>query len=104
MNVIEDILRRQDMPILLLLEDLHWAGESLDILRWINRFVGDQRIMIVATYRDDERPNLPDLLPGMRVLKLNRLSPDQIAELSESMLGEGGRRPEVIRLLTNETQ
>lgn len=104
LNVIEDILRRQDMPILLLLEDLHWAGESLDILRWINRFVGEQRIMIVATYRDDERPTLPDLLPGMQVMKLNRLSSEQIAELSESMLGEGGRRPEVITLLTNETE
>lgn len=42
-------------PVLLVLEDLHWADSaSLDLLRHVTRGLGGQHVLIVATYREDE--------------------------------------------------
>jgi DNA-binding CsgD family transcriptional regulator/transcriptional regulator with XRE-family HTH domain/tetratricopeptide (TPR) repeat protein len=42
-------------PLVLVLEDIHWADPaSLDLLRYLARHLGGQRILLVATYRDDE--------------------------------------------------
>jgi DNA-binding CsgD family transcriptional regulator len=42
-------------PLLLVLEDLHWADPaSLELLRTLGREVAEQRLLIVVTYRDDE--------------------------------------------------
>jgi tetratricopeptide (TPR) repeat protein len=99
-----DLINRQPDPVLLLLEDIHWASESLDILRALNRVVDECRLLIVATYRDDERPTLPDELPLMQVMKLERLAAPSIAELSASMIGDGGRQAHVLELINRETE
>ncbi len=42
-------------PVVLLLEDLHWADEeSVSLLRYGARYMATERLLIVATYRDDE--------------------------------------------------
>ena len=42
-------------PMLLLLEDVHWADEAtLDILRYLGRRLADVRLMILATFRSEE--------------------------------------------------
>ena len=42
-------------PLVLLLEDMHWGDQaSLDLLRTLARQVGEWRVLLVATYRDDE--------------------------------------------------
>ncbi|HEY7278903.1 MAG TPA: AAA family ATPase [Trebonia sp.] len=42
-------------PMLLLLEDVHWADEAtLDILRFLGRRLAGMRLMIVATFRSEE--------------------------------------------------
>src|SRR5690242_14804194 len=42
-------------PMLLLLEDVHWADEAtLDILRYLGRRLAGVRLMILATYRSEE--------------------------------------------------
>jgi DNA-binding CsgD family transcriptional regulator len=42
-------------PLLLLLEDLHWADPgSLDLLRFVARSLGDQRLLILTTFRSEE--------------------------------------------------
>ncbi len=99
-----DILMRQKSPVLLLLEDLQWASESLAPLRQLLPLVKSLPILVVGTYRDDERPHLPDELAGINTLKLNRLRLADIEALSESMLGETGRQPEIISLLQRETE
>ncbi|MCU0482592.1 MAG: protein kinase [Anaerolineae bacterium] len=99
-----DIISRQKVPLLLLLEDLQWASESLNPLRQLLPLVGSLPLMIVGSYRDDERPHLPDELTGISTLKLNRLRLADIEALSESMLGSTGRQPEIIALLQRETE
>ncbi len=99
-----DLFRIQDTPILLILEDLQWANTSLEPLRALNEWVTELPLMIVASYRDDERPDIPANLHKMQLLKLNRFSPTAIAQLSESMLGEVGKREQVVDLLERETE
>jgi len=42
-------------PVLLLLEDVHWADEAtLDILRFLGRRLAGTRLMILATFRSEE--------------------------------------------------
>jgi predicted ATPase len=100
-----DILKRQRQPILLLLEDLQWASSAnLEILRQVVPFAQHLPLMIVGSYRDDERPDLPLELPAMQLMKLERLSKHAIAALTHAMLGEAGEREEVVDLLARETE
>jgi serine/threonine protein kinase/tetratricopeptide (TPR) repeat protein len=104
-RVVEDMFRRQQAPALLILEDLQWAGsESLKLLARIARLAGELRLFVVGSYRDDERSDMPSELPGMHALELGRLRAEDIAVLAASMLGEPGRRPEVIERLERETE
>lgn len=42
-------------PLVVLLEDVHWADQaSLDLLRYLARYLDSQPILLIATYRDDE--------------------------------------------------
>ncbi len=104
LGVITDLFQRQTQPVMILLEDLQWATESLEVLKLLSGMVGNLPVLLVGNYRHEERPNLPDDLPGMKVLRLERLSPDSIADLSASMLGEAGRDPTVLKLLRRETE
>jgi tetratricopeptide (TPR) repeat protein len=103
-STIVDLFRKQGQPIALILEDLHWALESLDVLKQLNQTAHDLPLLIIANYRDDEKPDLPNELPGMQLLKLGRLSSAGITELSVSMLGPVGSQPKVLELLERETE
>lgn len=103
--VITGILRRQQRPLVLLLEDLQWAGpESIELLAWLHRSIGDQPVMLVGNFRDDERPDLPDLLPNLHLIHLERLDDAEIRALSESMLGRSGRERRLLELLQRESE
>jgi tetratricopeptide (TPR) repeat protein len=99
-----DLFRRHAEPLALILEDLQWSQESLAPLRQLTRHARTLPLMILANFRDDERPTLPDDLPDMTLLPLKRLSEVEIAALSQSMLGEGGAQESVVYLLQRETE
>lgn len=99
-----DALRLQYRVVLLLMEDLQWAAEGLELLRDISRAVADLPILVVGTYRDDERPELPAELSTAQVIKLRRFSHETIETLSLAMLGEVGGRDEVVHFLERETE
>ncbi|MFF5289362.1 helix-turn-helix transcriptional regulator [Paractinoplanes globisporus] len=50
-----------ETPVLLVLEDLHWADSStLDLVTFLAHVVSDSRVLVLATYRSDEaRPEDP---------------------------------------------
>lgn len=105
MTIIEGLLNRIGAPIMVIFEDLHWADpESLTLLELFGRLARRLPVMIVASYRNDERPDLPDSLPSLRLLTLSRLDPSAIATLSAAMLGETGRQEPVLDLLQRETE
>ena len=58
----------EEAPVVLVLDDLHWADAStLVLLRHLARVVADRRVLIVAAYRSDEiGPGLLDVLGALR--------------------------------------
>ncbi|MEQ8671925.1 MAG: tetratricopeptide repeat protein [Aggregatilineales bacterium] len=104
--IIERIFRRTlaTHKIVLILEDLHWSTESLKVLETLNTMVSELPLLIVGSYRNDERPTLPDELPGMQVIPLQRLQAHEIEKLSRSMLGGAGTQDAVVELLQRETE
>jgi serine/threonine protein kinase/tetratricopeptide (TPR) repeat protein len=98
------LFRRQKQPVVLLMEDLHWAGISMIPLQRLIQFVGQLPLLIVGNYRSDENPNLPDELPGSNHIKLKRLTDENIVELSVSMLGKAGNQQQILDFLRRETE
>jgi predicted ATPase len=98
------LFRQQAQPILLILEDLHWAVESLLPLRRLLTLVHQLPLLIVGSYRNDEKPGLPEHLPGMKVVSLGRLSRDNIAALSATIVGDEGNRAQLVDYLAEQTE
>jgi tetratricopeptide (TPR) repeat protein len=105
LTTVEEVFGRMPRPAVVFLEDLHWADSAtLSLLAWLARLAPRTPLLLLGSYRDDERPRLPGELPGMEVLKLPRLGTEDIAVLSESMMGSAGRNPRVVSLLERETE
>lgn len=99
-----NLFRRQRQPVLLLAEDLHWSDESLDMLNRLSEIAGEFSLLIIGSYRNDEKPDLPKRMPSVQILQLNRLTAEAISALSAAMLGEGGKQEHVVDLLQRETE
>jgi tetratricopeptide (TPR) repeat protein len=117
-----------DRPIVVILEDLHWAdAPSLLLLQFIAREMATSRLLVVGTYRDMElQPPHPllDILGDLtrhehsRHVNLDGLSPGDVARFMELSVGnlpstvaehvhrQTGGNPlfvvEVVRLLAGE--
>ncbi|MEM7129909.1 MAG: tetratricopeptide repeat protein [Chloroflexota bacterium] len=98
------LFRQAERPVLLILDDLQWSDESLSLIPYLARLASQHSLLIVGSYRSDERPKLPEPLQEMPLLPLERLTPDEMAKLSEAMLGEAGLQDEVLALLQQETE
>jgi DNA-binding CsgD family transcriptional regulator len=87
-----------ERPLVLILEDLHWAdGSSRDLLRFLVRNIRDERLLILATYRSDDlhrrhplMPLLGELERGTHVgrLELRRFDREELGEQLTGILGE----------------
>src|SRR5262249_22538938 len=57
---VEELLRAQQGPLLVVLEDLQWAGsESLQLLEWLAQAAPGLPLALLGSHRDDETPTLP---------------------------------------------
>jgi DNA-binding NarL/FixJ family response regulator len=84
-------------PLLLVIEDLHWADQStLDLVAFLAAYLRSGRVMVVFTYRSDElhrlhplRGLLAELARNRRVprLELARFTRDELAEQLTGLLG-----------------
>jgi DNA-binding SARP family transcriptional activator len=78
-------------PLLIVLDDMHWAdSSSCELLAYLVRHLQQRAIMVIATYRDTELPEahpLRTLLPHLQReqvalrLEIEPLSEEQIASL-----------------------
>ena len=83
-----------EAPVLLILEDLHWADESSrELLDFLAVRLREQPIMVIATLRDDElsgsaRRWLAELerRPRVQRLRLAPLTPAQIGEVVADLM------------------
>ena len=104
-NTMIDVFSRITVPTLLILEDLQWSAESLSVLQQIvamqEKFA---KLMIVGSFRDDERPELKASLPDFNHMKLERLARKDIVSLGQSMLGELEQNDPLVDLVMRETE
>jgi tetratricopeptide (TPR) repeat protein len=102
---IESLLRGRSTPVLLVLEDLQWAGsESLALLDDVARFAGGLPLVVLGSFRTDEAPWVRESIAAARHLPLGRLDADAIARLGRMMIGEAGAHPEVTAFLIRESE
>ena len=100
-----DQLANLAAPVILIIEDVHWADEAtLDLLKFLGRRLRDLGVMLIVTYRDDElgarhglRSVIGDLpTSSVRRLHLAPLSAQAVAALAE----EAGRGPKDLHTIT----
>ncbi len=102
-------------PIVLLLEDLHWADpSSVDLLRHLCQRIGSQRLLIAGTFRpeDVERTNHPlkSYKAEMQAHKLceevalGSLSREHIAEYLDATFSPNDFPPELTSLIHDKTE
>jgi oligopeptide transport system substrate-binding protein len=106
-------LLSEKVPLLLVLEDAHWAGDgSLALMRHLARNTRQSKVMLLATYRevelDEARPLHKALLDlereriGSR-LKITRLDREQTRDLLAALLAEE-ITPELLDGIYRETE
>lgn len=85
-------------PVLLIIEDLHWADASTrDLVRFLLSRLDDDRLLVVATYRTDDlhrrHPLRPLLAELVRLPSVERveLAPFTVDELGAFLAAVGGR-------------
>ena len=100
-------------PVLLVLEDLHWADASTrDLVTFLSRMLHRERVALIGTYRTDDlhrrhplRPVVAELLrlPSVVAVDLAPLDPSALAEhlttaLAEHLMAAAPARIDAIEL------
>src|SRR6266567_1630091 len=87
-----------DRPVLLILEDMHWADRSTrDLLTFLSRVLHRERVAVIATYRTDDLHQSHPLrgvvgelvrLPSVTAVELGPLSATAMAEYLTALAGQ----------------
>ena len=111
-EIVFGLLRRlaDDAPVVLILEDLHWADSSTrDLLHFLVRSAREGRFLFIGTYRSDElhrrhplRPLLAELgrLEAVDDIELGAFGADELAEQLAGITGEAPHAELVSTVLT----
>jgi KaiC/GvpD/RAD55 family RecA-like ATPase/tetratricopeptide (TPR) repeat protein len=107
-----------DRPIVLFIDDLHWADSaSLALLHYISRFIVSRRVLVLATFRSedlnpDSQGHPHPLVEALRLMgrenlfkevKLSSLDRTDVSLLAENMIG-GHVQSELAEKLASESQ
>ncbi|MEU5261144.1 AAA family ATPase [Amycolatopsis sp. NPDC021455] len=85
-----------DRPVVMVLEDLHWADPStVDLVGYLARAQTDERVLLVFSYRSDLRPRHPlrtavaELERAHRLerVELSRFTPEELRVFLGTVLG-----------------
>ncbi|HET6869615.1 MAG TPA: AAA family ATPase [Solirubrobacteraceae bacterium] len=86
-----------DRPLMLVIEDLHWADRStLDLVALLVRALRDARVLLVISFRSDELQRGHPLRPlvtgwervrSVRRIELQRFTREEVARQLEAILG-----------------
>jgi tetratricopeptide (TPR) repeat protein len=105
-------------PLILFIDDVHWADSaSMSLLHYISRFVGTERVLVLATFRSEEISTeiggpghqLAETLRLMgreglfKEIRLSGLSQAQVGEITESML-DGKPQEDLVEQLATESR
>jgi DNA-binding CsgD family transcriptional regulator len=89
----------EQAPVVLVVEDLHWADRStLELLSYLLRSLQGDRLLMVGTYRNDELPRAHPVrrwlteqqrTPHVETMELRPLSQSEMGEQLAAILGGG---------------
>jgi adenylate cyclase len=83
--------RLDQQPLLMVVEDLHWAdAASVDLLRHVVDQLADRPVMLLLTHRPDTLPP-PVARAAQSVIRLVPLSPDETRALVAGLFGDTAR-------------
>ncbi len=114
----ELLLMSTDKPLILFIDDLHWADSaSLALLHYVARSAQSERILILATFRSEEASTAQEgfaspLIDSLRLMgreelfneiKLQNLDQVGVSRITESMLG-GKVNAELVEKIAFESQ
>ena len=72
-------------PVVLLLEDLHWADpSSINLIRHLNKIIGSMRLLVIGTFRPED---LELINSPLRDCRRELEASDQFEEIVLGMLG-----------------
>lgn len=104
-EIIFGLLARYQAPILLQIEDCHLIGETVRVMPKLTEMADTLPLLIIASFRDNERPQLANECPGMRLVHMKRFGHAEICDIAVAMLGKDlGRSPAVVSFLARETE
>src|SRR5215208_1966138 len=76
-------------PVLLVLDDLHWADDStLDAVAFLAHNIADRRIVLVAAYRPESERLPAGLVRAATLVELGPLPPDELAAVLAALRPE----------------
>lgn len=88
------LLHNRNQPVLMIIEDIHWADEStIDLIKFLGKRINQEKALLIVTFRDDEvgsghpaRTMFGDI-PQKNILRMNLIplsehSIESIAELN----------------------
>lgn len=100
-------------PVLLIVEDLHWADQStIDLLAFLARNLSSERVLLLASVRTDDHASRPRLLPLFAELArhprseriaLEPLNREEVADQLAAILGSPPASP-LIEAIYSRTQ
>ncbi|MBK8025503.1 MAG: tetratricopeptide repeat protein [Chloroflexi bacterium] len=97
-----ELIKSQNRPVLILLEDLQWAAEDLWLIRRLA--AAPIPVMIVGTFRDDQPNTVIEQVPGAQLIRLPRLTQQETEQLIRSLVGGVDTDSEITTTLHRETE
>ncbi len=105
LSVIMNAFSQQKQPMLIVLEDLHCArAENLSVLEQLAQVVAGLPLLVVGSYRSDEKLEIAPTLRGLPTVTLKRFAAADTADLTASILGDGAQSKALQEFLHNETE
>ena len=101
-TTIVDLLHKNKAPTVLLLEDLQWA--RIQTLQQLVPHVDDVPLLVIGTFRNDERPELATDLAAMQQFTLSRLELDAVESLTSAVLATDAPPESLVKLVQRESE
>ncbi len=102
-NVIVSLFTQVKMPTLLILEDIQWASsESQQLLGRLSSALSHAPLLLLTTFRDEQALFPSQSLRSLRLIRLQRFNHAEIADLTQSMLGQAD--PRLVDYLAQHTE
>jgi hypothetical protein len=104
-RTVRAILKRQSMPLVIILEDIHWADQgSIDLFQYLIAELRQSPVMLLASFRSDEMPSLATDISRAELLRLQVFDDNEMKSLVKSAIGEFGDNPQILGFLHRETE